>query len=497
MFANSILESIGDAIYGVATDWSVVFFNRQAEQFFNRPREDVIGRSIWDAFPAARLSEIGDGLRRVMTTLEPLEMVSQSPTTGRWADIRMFPLEYGGIGVSWRDVTLHKVQDAALADVLANRDRLFKHLRTITDHVPAMIAHWDADLKCRFANANYMHWFGRTSEEMLGMPIQDLMGEELFAMNEPYMRRALAGEPQSFERSLIRPSGETGHTWAQYIPEIDDNGRVLGFYALVTDVSPLKAAEGRLREANSQIQAAKEEAEAAAAAKGAFLANISHEFRNPLSVIAGNIDLLASKGGLSEQQQEFANRIQLASGAMSATINDLLDFAKLEAGQVEIVLRPADLAEIGSRALDLFVPDLERKQVTHDFEAVGLPPRLLVDEAGVRPILINLLGNAAKFTDTGQVRLRCLYDSNGGTLRLEVIDTGLGIALDQRSRLFQRYQQVDGSAVRVFGGTGLGLSICKGLAEAMGGRIGVESAPGEGSCFWVEIPAEPAPDASA
>lgn len=496
MFAHNILESIGDAIYGVAADWSVVFFNRHAEQFFNRSREDVIGRSLWEAFPAVRSSDIGDGLRRVMETAEPMDMVAQSPSTGRWADIRIFPLEYGGVAVSWRDVTMQRVQEAALADALRTQDRLLRQLRTITDHLPAMIAHWDADLKCRFANAAYMDWFGRSGDEMLGLSIRELMGDELFARNAPYMRRALAGVPQSFERSLTKSSGETGHTWAQYIPEIDDEGRVLGFYALVTDVSPLKEAESRLKEANSQIQAAKDEAEAAAATKSAFLANMSHEFRNPLSVIAGSIDLLAKEGGLAERLQRFVDRIRLASDAMATTINDLLDFAKLEAGQVEITRRPADAADIGSQALDMFAPALERKQVGHAFEAVRAPPRLLIDEVRVRQILMNLIGNAAKFTEAGQVRLRCLYDADRRNLRFEVIDTGPGIAVEQQARLFQRYQQIDGSDLRVFGGTGLGLSICKGLAEAMGGRIGVETAPGEGSCFWVDIPAA-APEENA
>lgn len=497
MFANNILESIGDAIYGVATDWSVVFFNRQAELFFNRSRDELIGRSIWDAFPAVRNSQIGDGLRRVMETGAPLDMVAQSPTTGRWADIRMFPLDYGGVAVSWRDVTMQQVQDAALADALRNQDRLYRQLRTITDHVPAMIAHWDADLKCRFANAAYMEWFGRANEEMLGLSIQALMGEALFARNEPFIRRALEGEPQSFERTLIKASGETGHTWAQYIPEVDGEGRVLGFYALVTDVSPLKEAEERLREANARIEAAKTEAEAAAATKSAFLANTSHEFRNSLTVITNSIGLLAGQEGLNATQQRFVDRIQQASDAMLTTLNDLLDFAKLEARQVEIVRRPADPAEIGSRTLDMYVPQMERKQLTHGFEAVGLPPLLLMDETRVRQILMNLISNAVKFTAAGRVGVRALYAAESHTLRFEVVDTGPGIPLEQQHRLFQRYSQVDGSAMRAFAGSGLGLSICKGLAEAMDGTVGVQSAPGHGSRFWVEIPAEPAPDAAA
>ncbi|MGZ6016353.1 MAG: PAS domain-containing protein, partial [Phenylobacterium sp.] len=287
------MEGIGDAIYSVAPDWSVDFFNRQAELFFGRPRSEVIGRSLWDCFPAARDSELGRGLRQVMETRTPLDLVTLSPSTGRWADTRMFPLEDGGIAISWRDVTAQKTQEAALADATEAEALLVRRLRAVADHVPAMIAHWDRDLKCRFANASYMEWFGRSPAQMIGISIQELMGDALFAKNEPHIRAALAGHRQSFERPLTKPSGEIGHTWAQYIPDIDPEGRVVGFYAFVTDVTPRKEAEERLVEANIELKAARDEAEAATAVKSSFLSNMSHELRNPLTAILGYVDLLS------------------------------------------------------------------------------------------------------------------------------------------------------------------------------------------------------------
>lgn len=490
MIADTILEDIGDAIYSVDPDWFVVFFNRQAERFFGRSRTEVLGRSLWDCFPAARDSELGDGLRRVMETRTPLEIVTLSPSTGRWADIRISPLENGGIAASWRDVTAQKAQEAALADAMETQDRLLRQLRTLTDHVPAMIGQWDRDLKCRLANASYMEWFGRSPAEMLGISMQDLMGEALFAKNEPYIRGALAGERQSFERTLHKPSGEIGHTWAQYIPDIDPEGRVVGFYALVTDVSPIKEAEERLREANLQLQAARDEAEAATAVKSAFLSNMSHELRNPLTSIVGYIDLLVQRGKLDGPEHKYLTRIQEASDALLTTVNDVLDFSKLEAGQVEIERRSVDPMAIGLRALGMFEPDMDRKGLAHSFEAIGAPARLLADDTRISQILMNLIGNAVKFTATGAVSVRCLYNRASQVLRYEVVDTGPGIPADRQSRLFQRFSQVDASTTRAFGGTGLGLAICKGLAEAMGGKVGVLSIPSEGSCFWVEIPSE-------
>jgi PAS domain S-box-containing protein len=490
LIANTILEGIGDAIYSVARDWSVVFFNRQAELFLGRSRTDVIGRSLWDCFPAARDSELGHGLRQVMETRAPIAMFTLSPSTGRWADTRMFPLEDGGIAVSWRDVTVQKAQEAALADATQAQDLLLRRLRALTDHVPAMIAHWDSDLKCRFANASYIEWFGRTQTEMLGISIQELMGEALFAKNEPYIRAVLSGHRQSFERTLKKPSGEIGHTWAQYIPDIDSEDRVVGFYALVTDVTPLKEAEERLIEANVQLKAARDEAEAAAAVKSSFLSNVSHELRNPLTSIIGYVDLLSQRGSLSGVELKYLTRIQEASDALLTTVNDLLDFSKLEAGQVVIERRPIDPVAIGFQALEMFEPELEKKGLAHRFEAVEAPARVLADDTRIRQILLNLIGNAVKFTASGSVSVRCAYEHAGQVLRYEVVDTGPGIPAEQQSRLFRRFSQVDASTARTFGGTGLGLAICKGLAEAMGGQAGVLSFPGEGSCFWVAIPAE-------
>lgn len=486
MDTSTILEGIGDAIYSVAPDWTFVFFNRGAELFFGRSRTDVLGRSLWDCFPAARTSELGDGLRQVMATRAPLAMVTLSPSTGRWADIRLFPLEDGGIAASWRDVTDQKRQEAALADAVHAQDLLLRRLGALTDHVPAMIAQWGSDLKCKFANAAYMEWFGRTPAEMLGCSIQDLMGEALFAKNEPYIRAVLSGQRQSFERTLKKPSGEIGHTWAQYIPDIDLENHVVGFYALVTDVTPLKAAEAQLR-------AARAEAEAAAAVKSSFLSNISHELRNPLTSIIGYAELMAKRSELDGPARKYLSRIQAASEALLATVNDVLDFSKLEAGQVEIERRSVDPVAIGLRALEMFEADMERKGLAHRYEVIDAPPRVLADDTRLRQILANLIGNAVKFTASGSVSVRCLYDRISSTLRFEVADTGPGVPVDLQHRLFQRFSQVDASTTRTFGGTGLGLAICKGLAEAMGGKVGVLSMPGEGSCFWVEVPSELAP----
>ena len=331
---------------------------------------------------------------------------------------------------------------------------------------------------------------------MISLKLQNLLGEALFLSNEPFIRGALAGKPQSFERTLRKPSGQIGHTWTQYIPDVDADGRVHGFYAMATDVGPLKDAEERLKELNTSLRLARQEAEEATAVKSVFLSNMSHELRNPLAGIIGYAELLAKRGTLDETQRKYVGRIHDASMALLTTVNDVLDFSKLEAGQVGIERRPMDPLALGRQALEMFELEMEKKGLAHRFEGVQVPALVLADPTRVRQILTNLIGNAVKFTTSGSVAVRCLYDGAARMLRYEVVDTGPGIPPDRIGRLFQRFSQVDASTNRVFGGTGLGLAICKGLAEAMGGAVGVLSMPGEGSCFWVQIPSEPAPTAA-
>lgn len=139
---------------------------------------------------------------------------------------------------------------------VTERNQAERFIRTLTSHIPAMVGYWDTTLKCWYANERYREWFGRRPHEMIGMSMPQLLGDELFRLNEPFIRAAMSGQPQTFERSLTKPSGETGHTLAQYIPDVDQHGQVQGMYVLVTDVSVLKESELRLREANEALRAA-------------------------------------------------------------------------------------------------------------------------------------------------------------------------------------------------------------------------------------------------
>jgi CheY-like chemotaxis protein len=215
---------------------------------------------------------------------------------------------------------------------------------------------------------------------------------------------------------------------------------------------------------------------------------MSHEIRTPLTAVLGFTSLLEARG-LDETSAAYVQRIAAAGSALLAIVNDILDFSKLEAGRVEVRARPTDVGEIGRETLAMLSARAEEKGLTLRLELdAAAPASVLLDSDRVRQVLLNLAGNAVKFTDAGSVTLRIAPEPAGGALRFEVEDTGPGLSAEQCALLFQRFNQIDGSTTRRHGGTGLGLAICKGLAEAMGGAIGVRSTPGVGSVFHMTLP---------
>jgi signal transduction histidine kinase/CheY-like chemotaxis protein len=279
----------------------------------------------------------------------------------------------------------------------------------------------------------------------------------------------------------------TGETvWLESSPSLirdPDSGAPAGFLDVVRDVTDKVAQEQALATARA-------EAEAAAQVKAEFLANMSHEIRTPLTAVIGFSGLLHQRPELDEVSRRFVQRVSIAGEALLSIVNDILDFSKLEAGQVEIEPCPTSPIEVAEDALALFTPQADEKGLWLECEVVGdLPAHLIMDPNRVRQILLNLIGNAVKFTDAGSVRLLLDYDHDAGALRIQVRDTGPGMSVEQQEKLFQRFSQVDASNTRKHGGTGLGLAICKGLAEAMGGQIGATSQVGEGSTFWFTLAA--------
>ncbi len=364
-------------------------------------------------------------------------------------------------------------------------------LKTLMDNLPDYIC--IKDTASRYVTANSAH------ASLLGAPgVDALVGKTDFdffstASTLPFFtdeqRVMRSGVPQLDRVEVINRESEGKRRWvlSSKIPLYDSVSEIWGIIGISRDITALKKVELELREA-------KEAAEAATRAKSNFLATMSHEIRTPMNAVIGMTSLLLDTA-LDLEQTEFANTIRISGENLMAIINDILDFSKIESGHMELEQQPFRLQECVEDTLDLFSGRAAEKKLELVSEMDESAPAVVIgDQVRLRQVLVNLVGNALKFTESGEVVLSVTARRSGkrAELLFAIRDTGIGIPQERMHRLFQTFSQVDSSTTRRYGGTGLGLVISRRLVEMMEGKLQVESKVGIGSTFsfeiWVDLP---------
>ena len=412
-----------------------------------------------------------------------------SPSAGMYKWIRALgytsyddagmPIRFDGVTV---DITRQKLQ----AEHIEASEQRF---RIMADNAPVMIWVTREDGYCTYLNKQWLDFTGQTLEEATGFGwLEAVHPEDRKRAEDEFVSSNARKAAFSVDYRLRRHDGE--YRWAidAAHPWVSPSGVHLGYIGSVIDIHERKETEREREQLLAAERLARAEAEYANRAKSQFLAVMSHELRTPLNAILGYSDLLMTgvAGPLNSGQHQHLERVKISGRMLLDLIDDVLTFARLEAGKEDFTALPIDVHAAVQEALLTIRPDAQKKDVVVRAESDGQPLAIHNDPRKLRQVLINLLANAVKFTDDGEIVVRIKRGAD--SVQISVKDTGIGIPESARATIFEPFTQLDQSHTRRAGGAGLGLAISKRFAQMMRGDLTVESEAGKGSVFTLTLP---------
>ncbi|OGR74296.1 MAG: hypothetical protein A2089_03920 [Elusimicrobia bacterium GWD2_63_28] len=495
---RSVLDA-ADQVGIIATDLKgvITLFNKGAEKMLGYRAEEVVNLktpALLHLSPEveARGKELTEKLGRPVQGFDVfVETARQGGFDRReWTyvskDGRPFPVEL--VVTAIKDHNGLLTGFVGLATDISSRKASQLQMRKLSAAIkasPTSIVITDKEGRIEYANPKFLELTGYTEAELLGQnPKVIASGKTPVSVYKELWDTLLAGREWQGELLNRKKSGELFWEHASISPVKDPQGNITNFVAVKLDITDRRLAQ-------KETEKARDAAVQLARMKSEFLANMSHEIRTPMNAIIGMTGLLMDTP-LTGQQRDYVRTVNGAGEALLDIINDILDFSKIESGKLLIEKMDFNLRETVEGTGDLLASRAQAKEIELAyFIEAGVPPALRGDQGRLRQVLLNLMGNAVKFTEKGEVVLRVSTvreDAGSAVLKFAVKDTGIGISPEAQKNLFEVFMQADASTTRKYGGTGLGLSISRKLVELMGGTIGLESEPGSGSTFWFTLP---------
>jgi PAS domain S-box-containing protein len=481
-----LVDNARDIIYRTDREGRFIFFNEAALRVMKYPVEELHLRRFTDLIrsdcraAAERFYgvQMARGEQNSYYEFPALPGDGSELWLGQNVQLIIEEGEVRGFQAVARDITDRKRMEEALRE---SEERF----RTAFGSAPIGMALVAIDGRWLQVNGALCEIVGYNAEELLGMNFQSITYREDLNIDLDYTRRMIAGELRAYQMEKRYIHGDGHLVWVLLsVSMVRGRGGVpLYFISQIQDISERKKIEG-------ELAVARDAALESARLKTEFLANMSHEIRTPMNGIIGMTGLLLDTD-LDGEQREYTATIEGCARDLLTIINDILDISKIEAGKIAFEEVDLDLRSIAEGSVALFSDRARAKGVQLvSIIYSDVPPILRGDPVRIRQVLINLLGNAVKFTEDGEVvvRVKREWEEEAHVMiRIEVSDTGIGITSEEAGKLFEPFVQADSSTTRKYGGTGLGLAIARQLVELMGGEMGVESEPGRGSTFWFTI----------